>query len=286
MTTSISGVVRASACRLAPVSPTPRLDAEVLLGHVTGQSRAWLIARGDQPLGQAETAALARLVDRRAAGEPIAYLVGRRGFWTHDFDVSPEVLIPRPETEHLVEVALHHMAGGTPCRVADLGTGSGAIAVTLGLAHPASDVIGVDVSAPVLRIARRNAKRLGAANVRLVQGSWLDGFRPGPSIDLVVANPPYVAAGDPHLYRGDVRFEPRLALVAGPDGLDALRCIIRQARDHLRPSGHLILEHGFDQGGAVARLLQAAGYTDIEGHIDLGGHVRVTSARLERRYMT
>jgi release factor glutamine methyltransferase len=228
-------------------------------------------------LDEDDLLAFASLAARRAGGEPVAYLVGRREFFGRDFEVSPAVLIPRPETELLVETALAKCRRWSR-RILDLGTGSGCIAISLALELPLAQVTAVDASAPALAVARRNADR-HSARLRFVQSDWFDALGE-EAFDLIVANPPYVAAADPHLAAGDLRHEPAAALASGTDGLDALRRIIADAPAHLAPGGQLWLEHGYDQAAAVQELLLAAGLTAVEQHSDLAGIIRVSGGRL------
>ncbi|MFO1397767.1 MAG: peptide chain release factor N(5)-glutamine methyltransferase [Burkholderiales bacterium] len=255
------------------------IDGQVLLAHVVGRDRTWLIAHRDDPLAPEHAQAFAALARRRRDGEPVAYLTGRREFHGMALDVSPAVLIPRPETETLVELALEWLPTRGPARVLDLGTGSGAIALAIAHARPALTVTAVDASADALAVARANAQRLGVRNLEFGQGDWYAGLGATP-FDLVVSNPPYVAQGDPHLADGDVRFEPASALVAGPDGLAALRVIVAGARSHLRAGGGLIVEHGHDQADAVRALLQEAGFTALTMRRDLAGIPRVAAGRV------
>ena len=256
----------------------PASEARLLLGHVLDQSAAWLLAHGEQVLDEDDLLAFASLVARRAGGEPVAYLVGRREFFGRDFEVSPAVLIPRPETELLVDIALANVGAGETARILDLGTGSGCIAVTLALELPQAQVTAIDASAIALAVARRNADRY-SARLRFVQSDWFDALGE-ESFDLIVANPPYIAAADPHLAAGDLRHEPVTALASGTDGLDALRRIIAGAPAHLAPGGQLWLEHGYDQAPAVQELLFAAGLTEVKQHRDLAGIIRVSGGRL------
>lgn len=255
----------------------PVAEARLLLGEVLGRNHAWLEAHRDDLIEAAAAQRFAALVARRAAGEPVAYLLGRREFYGRDFAVSPAVLIPRPETELLVEVALAAVAGRANPRILDLGTGSGCIAVTLALELPGAEVTAVDISAAALAVARGNAQALGAG-LRCLQSEWFAALG-GERFDLIVSNPPYVAEGDPHLAAGDLRFEPAVALACGRDGLDAIRCILAAAPDHLEPGASLHVEHGYDQAGAMAELLMAAGFNDISQHQDLAGIVRVSGGR-------
>ena len=255
-----------------------RLDVEVLLADALECSRATLHAHREEPLLGERWTQFQSSLDRRARGEPIAYLLGRREFWSLDLRVSPATLIPRPETEHLVELALDLGVDAPGQRVADLGTGCGAVAVALASERPGWQIVATDRCQQALDVARENVTRLGLDNVRLVSGDWF-GALPGARFDLVVSNPPYIAEADPHLARGDVRFEPRAALVSGADGLEAIRTITTQSCAQLEAGGALLLEHGRSQGTAVRALLGACGYRDVHTRRDYAGHERVTSAR-------
>lgn len=263
---------------LQAASDSPRADAEWLLAHATGRSRAQLLARPESPLAEAEHRAFAQAVAQRAQGVPVAYLLGEQGFWSLSLQVSPAVLIPRPETEGLVAWALEHLPAGQAATLADLGTGSGAIALALAQERPLAEVHAVEDSVAALAVARANAARLGLARVRFVQADfvqWLHGAR---DLDLIVSNPPYIAAGDAHLSR--LRHEPTAALVAGADGLDCLRALIAAAPARLRPGGSLLLEHGHDQGARVRALLAAAGFAPVQTRRDLAGHERLSGGTL------
>lgn len=264
------GTLLAEARRRIPAS-----EARLLLGHVLGRSAAWLEAHRDDEV--AVDSDYTALVARRATGEPMAYLIGVREFYGRDFVVSPDVLIPRPETELLVDVAKKKVGAGRTARVLDLGTGSGCLAVTLALELPQARVTAVDVSPAALGVARGNAQRLGA-QVEFVESDWFAALPP-QRFELIVANPPYVAAGDPHLAQGDLRFEPTEALTDHADGLTAIGRIVAQAPDWLAEGGWLFLEHGYDQETAVQALLAAAGFSQIEQHRDLAGIVRATGGR-------
>lgn len=315
--TAIAAALAASRGRL------PASEARLLLGHLLNRPAVWLLTHDDAPLDAATLAAFEALTARRAAGEPIAYLLGHREFFGREFLVSPATLIPRPETELLVEVALraarkvgadgtahdgptgdalpavadeemarrtgatsgarHAMAQtarrdetrqAQPVRLLDLGTGSGCVAIMLALALPAAEVVAVDASREALALAAENARRLGA-RVRFAHSDWFAALA-GERFDLIVGNPPYIAAGDAHLAQGDLRFEPASALASGADGLAALRAIIAAAPAHLTTHGQLWLEHGHDQAAAVITLLQAAGFSALEQHRDLAGIVRVS----------
>jgi release factor glutamine methyltransferase len=253
-------------------------EARLLLAHLLGRGAAWLYAHGDAVVDAAVETGFMALVDRRAAGEPVAYLTGRRGFWTLDLAVGPATLIPRADTECLVEAALARLPQGAAVEVADLGTGSGPIALAIASERPRARVTATDRSAPALAIARANAVALGLANVAFVSGDW---FAPlaGRRFALVASNPPYIAEDDPHLALGDLRHEPRSALASGADGLDDLRRIVAAAPAHLEPGGWLLLEHGHDQGPAVRGLLAEAGFDAVETIVDLEGRDRVGVGR-------
>lgn len=258
-----------------------RADAEALLLHVLGQSRSWLFAHADDALDTDVRTAFEALVARRAAGEPVAYLTGRRGFWTLELEVTPATLIPRPETELLVELALERLPRDMACRVADLGTGSGAIALALASERPQAQVVATDASVDALAVARRNAQRLGIRNVRFVQGDWLAPLV-GERFVLVVSNPPYIEAADPHLAQGDLRYEPAAALASGADGFDAIRRIVADACAHLEPGGWLLFEHGWNQGDAARALLREAGYVQVFTAQDLEARDRVSGGAMGR----
>ena len=252
-----------------------RIDAELLLAHALGKSRAWLYAWPEHSAAGDVLDDFERLVAARARGEPIAYLVGRREFWSLDLAVTRDVLIPRPETELLVECALGRIPGESDASIADLGTGSGAIALAIARERPHATIVAVDASVAALDVAQGNARRLALRNIDFVQSDWFSALD-GRAFDVVVSNPPYIAAADSHLGEGDVRFEPRAALVSGADGLDAIRSISAAAPLHLRDRGWLLLEHGWDQGLSVRTLLAGRGFTHVESVRDVGGHERVT----------
>lgn len=257
-----------------------RAEAAILLAHALGKPRSWLLAHADDPADTAGAAAFAALVERRAAGEPVAYLTGHRGFWTLDLEVTPATLIPRPETELLVELALAKLPREGAPRVADLGTGSGAIALAIARECPHTRVLATDASAAALAVARRNAEANRIRNVGFAQGDWFAALGE-ERFDLIVSNPPYIAADDPHLERGDLRFEPGSALASGSDGLDDIRRIVAGARSHLAGDGWLLFEHGWDQGTAVRGLLDAAGYRDVFTAQDLEQRDRVSGGSLD-----
>ena len=267
------------AAALAAARQTlPAGEARLLLGHAMARPVVWLLAHDEVALEEAVLLRFASLVARRRGGEPMAYLVGYREFFGREFAVSNAVLIPRPETELLVDIVLRGKVGaGDTAHILDLGTGSGCIAVTLALEMPRARVTAVDASAAALRVAEQNVLRHGV-RVRLVESDWLVALA-GERFDLIVANPPYIADADPHLAAGDLRHEPRAALASGCDGLDAVRRIVADAPQHLTSGGQLWLEHGYDQAVAVRELFAAAGFTQMEQFPDLAGILRVTGGR-------
>ena len=266
---TVASLLTQARTRIDPV------DADYLLLHVLHQSRSWLFAHADDGVSAADAAHFEALVQRRGIGEPVAYLTGSRGFWTLDLAVSPATLIPRPETELLVEQALLRIPNDAAVRVADLGTGSGAIALALARERPQAQLVATDASADALDVSRGNAQRNAIGNVEFRQGDWLAPVL-GERFDVIVSNPPYIAEHDPHLDAGDLRFEPLLALACGVDGLDAIRMIAVAAPAHLRAGGWLLLEHGLDQGPAVRTLLRDAGFYGVKTVRDLESRDRVT----------
>lgn len=251
-----------------------RLEIRVLLSHALGVSRTWLIAHEHDEVAAALLVKYQALLARRLAGEPVAYLLGEKEFFGRSFKVAPAVLIPRPETELLVELALAKLPADKPARVLDLGTGSGCIAITLALERPGCGIVAVEQSAAALAVAKQNALHLGA-KLGFYPGSWYQALPAGTEkFDLIVSNPPYVAEGDVHL--AALRHEPSAALSAGPDGLGDIRLIVQGAPAWLKPGGGLMLEHGWDQGVACRDLLLQAGFHDVETQADLAGIGRVT----------
>jgi release factor glutamine methyltransferase len=257
--------------------PLDPLENRILLCHATGLTRVQLITQGDRPLTPDEAARLDDLVARRLRGEPIAYIVGRREFFGLDFQVGPAVLIPRPDTELIVELALERLPQNAP-RLLDMGTGSGAIAVAVAHTRPDAAVTALDVSPDALAVAQANATANGA-RVRFLHSSWFDALAADEMFDVIASNPPYIAAGDDHLAQGDLRFEPVGALTDHADGLSALRTIITGSPRHLVPGGWLLLEHGYDQAAAVRTLLLDAGFADVQSWQDLAGIERVSGGR-------
>jgi release factor glutamine methyltransferase len=285
-------------------SSSARIEVQCLLQAVLQVNRAWLLTHSEQLLSDEQTSRLSALYKRRLNGEPIAYLLEEREFYGLTFKVSPATLIPRPETELLVDHALQHVPKQGVCRVPspptplphageggrqagrgkkfrilDLGTGSGAIALSIAHARPDAEVVAVDASIAALEVAQFNTRRLNLGNVRLLHGDWFSALK-GESFDMIVSNPPYIAAGDVHLAQGDVRFEPRAALISGTDGLDDIRHICTQAKAHLGPNGWLIFEHGYDQAARVRALLKQSGLEEIFSARDLSGIERVSGGQM------
>lgn len=270
---SVAAQLAAARARLAG-QPAGGLEAGLLLAEVLGVNRAWLFANPDHPLDPAQAVAFGELLGRRERGEPVAYLLGRREFWSVSLIVTPEVLIPRPETELLVQAALEFIPDEAAWRVADLGTGSGAVALAIARERLNCEIHATDVSAAALKVASMNVDRLAPGRVHLHHGEWLEPL--AGRFRVIVSNPPYVAENDPHLDQGDCRFEPRTALTAGPDGMAAIARIARDALPRLEPGGLLALEHGFEQAAAVRGLLEDGGYGEIRTLPDLEGRDRVT----------
>ena len=279
---TVAGLLNDASTRIAAAlgldKREARLEARVLAAFAWNIAPAWLIAHDTDPLAEAQITAFDTLLARRLAGEPIAYLTGVREFYGRPFLVSPDVLIPRPDTELLVEQALARIPPHLAVDVLDLGTGSGCIAISLALERPLARVTAVDRSPEALAIARSNADILNA-RVELLTSDWFHALA-GRRFDLVVSNPPYIAAADPHLARGDVRFEPLTALAAGQDGFDDLRHLIHNARAHLKPGGTLLLEHGYDQSEAVKALLRETGFSHPRSWADLSGILRVSGGEV------
>lgn len=261
-----------------PESPTARLDIELLLAAALGKTRSYLRTWPERIVGTEAAQVFASYLERRRQGEPVAYILGQQGFWSLDLEVAPHTLIPRPETELLVELALQCLPAGQG-RALDLGTGTGAIALALGRERSGWHVVAVDRVPEAVALAERNRARLGLANVSVRASHWFSALE-GERFDLIVSNPPYICSEDPHLSAGDVRFEPSSALVSGRDGLDDIRHIIANAPSHLVSAGWLLLEHGYDQAPRVRELMAQQGFEQVESREDLGGHERVTLGRL------
>lgn len=269
------------------------LDARVLLCHVVQRDAGYLIAHANAPLGAERQHVFEALVTRRRAGEPVAYITGRREFFGLDFKVTPAVLIPRPETELLVELGLERIPQNKRCRVLDLGTGSGCVAISIARHRPLARLTATDLSAEALAVARENAANLLRNNrpqspfgtgevggISFIRSDWYEALE-GEEFDLIVANPPYIAEHDPHLAHGDVGFEPRAALIAGADGLDAICRIVAHGATHLAAGGWLMFEHGFDQAASCRGLLQSAGFGAIQSWKDLAGNERACGGQLD-----
>jgi release factor glutamine methyltransferase len=272
---TLGAALRAGRDRIGAV------DASALLTHVTQRDRAYLAAHPEAPLSRSQSDRYAELVQRRSAGEPVAYLTGRREFYGRSFQVTPAVLIPRPETELLIDLTLERLPEAAEARVLDLGTGSGCVAVTLVSERSRLKIVALDQSLAALGVARRNAAQY-AAPVQFIRSEWFAELAPEDTFDIIVANPPYVAAGDPHLAQGDLRFEPLSALEGGVDGFAAIRTIVAGARRHLRSGGSLLFEHGHTQAEQAREMLLKAGYGDVFTARDLAGIERVSGGRLTR----
>lgn len=277
---TLGEVTREATEQLATISDSARLDAELLIAHVLDIPRSRFISQPEQILNSKQYEQIRQLMRRRASGEPVAYILGKKHFWDLELAVTPDVLIPRPDTELLVETALALFSAHNTVNVLDLGTGSGAIAIAIARARPRWHVYATDDSKAALAIAIDNAEAYQLDNLSLRQSHWFDKLASGNRYDLIISNPPYIRENDTHLRQGDVRFEPRQALVSGEDGLDAIRHLITAGKDHLQPGGWLMLEHGYDQGEQVYQLFVDNGYGDIQQKRDLGGHVRVTMGRV------
>lgn len=262
-----------------PDSPTPRLDAELLLAAALGKPRSYLRTWPERELDVDQLGLFRSHLQRRRQGEPVAYILGHQGFWSLDLEVAPHTLIPRPDTELLVESALA-LLPATPLAALDLGTGTGAIALALASERPGWQVTGVDRVEDAVALAERNRQRLQLGNVRFLHSHWFSALA-GQRFGLILSNPPYIRADDRHLDQGDVRFEPSSALVAGADGLDDIRAIIQAAPQYLLAGGWLLLEHGFDQAEAVRELLATAGFSEAHSRRDLGGHERISLGRFD-----
>jgi len=277
---SIGTILREAAAALAALpQASPHLEAALLLCDATGHTRTQLLARPETALGAADLARFEALIQRRLAGEPIAYIRGRQAFWSLELEVTPDTLIPRPETELLVELALERLHADAPLRVLDAGSGSGAIAAALASERPAWTLIATDRAMGAARLADRNFRTWALGNAQVIRCDWLTPIAER-SLDAIIANPPYVPDADPHLGQGDLIREPRSALAAGPDGLDAIRILSAQATSRLQPAGFIALEHGFDQGPAVRAIFDRHGFEDIRIYPDLGGRERATTGRL------
>ncbi|HTE42116.1 MAG TPA: peptide chain release factor N(5)-glutamine methyltransferase [Steroidobacteraceae bacterium] len=279
---SVGEWLKIAITRLHAVSQSPQLDAEILLQAITGIHRSRAYARPEQALEREQIEDLQPVLARRERGEPIAYIVGQQEFWSMPLQVSAAVLIPRPETELLVERALELVPLNTPSRVLDLGTGSGAIALAIAHARPHAHVVAADVSHDALTVAGANRRKFPARNLELKHSDWFAAFDNAPEadrFDVIVSNPPYIAEDDPHLSLNVATFEPKIALIAGPTGLEAIERIVRQSGAHLKPNGWLAMEHGWRQASTVAALLVQHGFSHVRSRPDLAGHDRITEGQ-------
>lgn len=267
---------------LTQVTASPRLEAELLLAHTLDRSRTHLFAWPDKPLSGDQAAAYRELVNRRGRGEPVAYITGHREFWSLELETTPDTLIPRPETELLVERALELLPRDLPQQAADLGTGTGAIAIAIASERPQTQLLACDLSPATLEVAQRNILRHQLTNISTSQGDWFQALPKELGFDLLISNPPYIPNSDPHLKQGGLPWEPQGALIAGTDGLDDIRTLTSQSRAHLNPGGHLLIEHGYDQGPSVQALFKQAGFRAIKTHQDLEARDRMTEGQQTR----
>ena len=272
---TIKSVLRDAADSLVSVSDSALLDAEVLLCLALNKTRIHLRTWPDKQLQPEELTTFNVLLEQRQKGTPIAYITGNREFWSRDFQVSPDVLIPRPDTELLIELSLKLIPADEPAKIIDLGTGSGIIAITLAAECPHVQVSATDFSLAALRIAQLNADKHHIKNIQFYQSDWFSKISE-TSFDLIVSNPPYIAENDHHLQQGDVRFEPRTALCAADQGLSDIKIIATAARHHLKPGGHLLIEHGYDQAQHVQALFKNLHYDRVQTYTDLSGQPRAT----------
>ncbi|RBP52773.1 peptide chain release factor N(5)-glutamine methyltransferase [Arenicella xantha] len=278
------GLINDAAQQLHETSDTPRIDAEVLLQHIVQRNMAWIIAYGDTIATPQHIREYYIVIEQRRQGQPVAYLIGYRDFWTLTLAVSPAVLIPRPDTEVLVENALARLPENTPLNILDMGTGSGAIALSLGKERPLAQVLATDLMPDALQIARANAQSNQVDNVTFLLSNWCENIPLHAQFDLIASNPPYIEPDDEHLQQGDLRFEPTTALIATDHGLADLNTIVEGCRHYLKPNGWLILEHGYNQADALAKKMRQCGFSDIQLHTDLNNLPRCTSARLPHQH--
>lgn len=271
-----------SQIRSQAVSDTPRLDAELLLAHCLGQTRTYLFTWPEKALDNRQLSCFEEKLQQRLQGHPIAHLTGEREFWGLALKVTNDTLIPRPDTEILIETALSILPDQSPCDILDLGTGTGAIALALKSERPQCHVMAVDLSLPALKVAQENARNL-KLDIEFKQSSWFENIDSSERFDLIVSNPPYIEDEDEHLSQGDVRFEPITALTAGHDGLNDLKIIIQQACSFLKPQGWTLVEHGYNQAGAVQQLFLQYGYRNIATIKDYGDNPRMTLGQLPER---
>jgi release factor glutamine methyltransferase len=275
---TIKTLLAHAANSLTSHSDSPLLDAEVLLGYVLNKPRTYLRAWFDNTLTDQQISAFEALIKQRLQGNPIAYLTGTREFWSRDFTVTRDVLIPRPDTELLIELSLELIPKNYALNLIDLGTGSGIIAVTLAAERPNAQVTAVDASLAALAVARHNARQYQLTNIEFYQSDWFANV-PKLLFDLVISNPPYIDSDDEHLQQGDVRFEPKTALIAEDQGLSDIQIIADKARGYLKPAGHLLIEHGYNQAPQVQAIFNALAYDKVQSYLDLSGQPRVTYGR-------
>jgi release factor glutamine methyltransferase len=280
MSSTLQDVITQAAASLADCSDSPRLDAELLLAHVMDKDRGYFYTWPDQELPPQLQLAFEELLQQRLSGKPIAYILGTREFWSMDLSVTPDVLIPRADTEILVEQALEKTPADKAVRILDLGTGSGAIALAIARERPHADVYAIDRSEAALDVAKHNAEKHGLKNVRFVNSNWYEALPEQANFDLIVSNPPYIRHDDPHLEQGDLPHEPRSALASGKEGLDDIEKILNGLRQYLKPGGWLIVEHGYDQGAAVQQRFTESGLEQVCCHQDLQGLDRICIGRL------
>lgn len=272
----IKDLLQQATQQLAEHSDSARLDAELLLAHCLHKPRSYLFTWPEAEPDQQQQARFTQLLQQRSSGQPVAYLLGYRNFWDLTLKVTPDTLIPRPETELLVETALELLATKPASQILELGTGSGAIAIALARALPSAGITATDISRPALQVAQENARTYNLGNISFLHADWLSNLPARQNFDLILSNPPYIATDDPHLHSGDVRFEPLSALASGTDGLDDIRRLIRQSVSFLKAEGVLMFEHGYDQGPETVKLMQQAGFGKVRCLKDLAGHDRIT----------
>lgn len=277
MTNTIQQILSSAITQLEPVTDSPRADSEILICHVLGCNRSYLHTWPEKPVTNSQQVRITRLIGKRQQGEPVAYLVGQRSFWEFELKVSNDTLIPRADTELLVEQALLRIPLHHKVEVLELGTGTGAIALAIAHERPDSHIDAVEQSTGALAIAGKNIERYSRGNIKLINSNWFSALG-DKRYHMIVSNPPYIAQQDPHLETGDVRYEPRSALTAGTDGLDAIRHIIQTAPEFLIPGGQILIEHGYDQADPVKCLFLQQGFNNILQFKDLGGHLRVSLA--------
>ena len=279
MLSSIKNILQKASYILSPYSDTARLDSEVLLAFILEENRTFLHTWPEQILSESQQQKFNTLIQRRKAGEPVAYIIGTQEFWSLNLKVSPDTLIPRPETELLVEQALQQIPKDSNWIILDAGTGSGAIALAIASERPACQLVATDISLANLCLAQSNAIINNINNITFIAANWLKPFIADFQFDMVVSNPPYIVENDPHLQQGDVRFEPLRALTAGKNGLDDIKVIIQQAYTHIRPGGWLLIEHGYHQADDVIKLMKQQTYVSIEYLRDYGGQPRLSLAK-------